>query len=246
MVQGVSQDNARVGLLADIVDDLAASGRGREDHVMAVVELCISKLAAYLSHSDLMRLAQRVCVRSGLDLVYSQGFNPHPRMSMPLPKAVGLLSQGDIVVMRVLKSDSPDPAQVIAESLQDQWPEGIELTSVFVLDSGYRLYPHQADYHIAISDQNVLKAATSKAEQLMSQAHLIIERNNWKKKHKTKQLDIRSYIKAIIQTSEGIVVTCQIREDGAIRVEEILEALGLTPEDLASPIQRKRLLWRLN
>jgi len=246
MVQGVSREDSRVGTLTEIVANLSPSGRGHEDHVTAVVELRISGLAGYLSHSDLMRVTQRVCVRSGVDLVYSLGFNPHPRMSMPLPKGVGLLSEGDVVVLRVHKNGSPDPTQVIADALRSQWPEGIEVQRVLLLDSGYKLYPYQADFDIAIPDQDVLQAAYAEAEQFMSQTHLFIERNNWKKKHKTKQLDIRSYIKAIIKTRGGIVVTCQIREDGAVRVEEMLGVLGLTPADLGGPIQRKRLHWRLN
>ncbi len=246
MVQGVSQEDSRTGILTDVLANPGPSGRGHEDHVTAVVELCISGLAGFLSHSDLMRAAQRVCVRSGVDLVYSLGFNPHPRMSMPLPKTVGLVSEGDILVMRVLKTDRPDYAQAIADALGSQWPEGIEVQRVILMDSGYTLYPYQADFDIAIPDQGVLDAITVAAEQFMSRTHLFIERNNWKKKYKTKQLDIRSYIKAIIKTSEGIVVTCQIREDGAIRVDEMLGVLGLTPEDLGGPIQRKRLHWRLS
>lgn len=246
MTQRVSKEDSRIGMLSDIVADLGPSGRGHEDHSTAVVELRIGGLAGYLSHVDLMRVAQRACVRSGVDLVYTQGFNPHPRMSMPLPKSVGLTSDGDILVMRLYRSDRSDQAKILADMLSSQWPEGIEVQRVFLLDSGYRLYPHQADLDIAIPEQDVLEAAYAKAEQLMSQTHLFIERNNWKKKHKTKQLDIRSYIEAIIKTSGGIVVTCRIREDGAIRVEELLEVLGLTPENLGGPIQRKRLQWRLN
>ena len=246
MAKDVFREDSRVGTLTDIVVNLSPSGRGHEDHVTAVVELRISGLAGYLSHSDLMRVAQRACVRSGVDLVYSQGFNPHPRLSMPLPKSVGLASDGDIVVLRVQKTGSPDQAQAMADALRSEWPEGIELQRVFLLDSGYTLHPYQADFDIALPNQDVLQAAYAEAEQFMSQTHLIIERNNWKKKHKTKQLDIRSYIKAIIKTRGGIVVTCQIRDDGAIRVDEMLGILGLTPENLGGPIQRKRLHWRLN
>jgi radical SAM-linked protein len=246
MVQGRSQDASRTGPLADIVGDLGPSGRGHEDHAIAVVELRISGLAGYLSHSDLMRVTQRVCVRAGVPLVYSQGFNPHPRMSMPLPKSVGLESDGDIVVMRVEKTGHADQVRDISKALGHQWPEGISVKSVCLLDSGYTLYPYQAEYRMVIRNQDCLNAVHARAEQVMTQAHLLITRNNFKKKYRTKQLDIRSYIHAIVKTPEGIVVTCQIREDGAIRVEEMLEALGVAPEDLEGPIQRRCLQWRLN
>ena len=39
----------------------------------------------YTSHLDMVRLFQRAIRRSGIILAYSQGFNPHPKMSFSVP-----------------------------------------------------------------------------------------------------------------------------------------------------------------
>lgn len=45
--------------------------------------------AVYISHLDLMRTMQRVFSRAGVALKYSEGFNPHAKISIILPLTVG-------------------------------------------------------------------------------------------------------------------------------------------------------------
>ena len=46
----------------------------------------------YVSHLDLIRLFTRIFHRADLPLSYSEGFNPHPKMSVLLPLSVGFES----------------------------------------------------------------------------------------------------------------------------------------------------------
>ena len=48
--------------------------------------------AVYISHLDLMRTMQRVFSRAGVALKYSEGFNPHAKISIILPLTVGTAS----------------------------------------------------------------------------------------------------------------------------------------------------------
>ena len=61
--------------------------------------------AIYISHLDLMRTMQRVFARAGLELKYSEGFNPHPQISIALPLSVGTGSLCEIMDFR-LTSDT--------------------------------------------------------------------------------------------------------------------------------------------
>ena len=45
--------------------------------------------ACYISHLDLMRTFQRLFLRGGMFVKHSQGFHPHPIMSILLPLPVG-------------------------------------------------------------------------------------------------------------------------------------------------------------
>jgi len=53
--------------------------------------------AAYVSHLDLMRIFRRAFTRAGVPLVYSQGFNPHPYFSVPLPLPTGFDSRCELL-----------------------------------------------------------------------------------------------------------------------------------------------------
>ena len=49
--------------------------------------------AVYMSHLDLMRTMQRAFTRAGIPLKYSEGFNPHAKISIILPLTVGTHSE---------------------------------------------------------------------------------------------------------------------------------------------------------
>ncbi|GAF87148.1 unnamed protein product, partial [marine sediment metagenome] len=47
----------------------------------------------FISHHDMLRLFARSLARAALPVRFSEGFNPHPRLSIPLPRPVGVASQ---------------------------------------------------------------------------------------------------------------------------------------------------------
>ena len=53
--------------------------------------------AVYISHLDLMQTMQRAFSRTGYELKYSEGFNPHPQISIALPLSVGAASFCEIM-----------------------------------------------------------------------------------------------------------------------------------------------------
>ncbi|MCR5665140.1 MAG: TIGR03936 family radical SAM-associated protein [Oscillospiraceae bacterium] len=84
--------------------------------------------AVYISHLDLMQTMQRAFSRAGLPLRYSEGFNPHPLISVALPLSVGTASVCELMDFRL--RDETDPAG-IAERLTAALPEGIEALEVY-------------------------------------------------------------------------------------------------------------------
>ncbi|MBQ7713731.1 MAG: DUF2344 domain-containing protein [Oscillospiraceae bacterium] len=53
--------------------------------------------ASYISHLDLMRTFQRAFLRAGVTLRHSQGFHPHPLLSVVLPLPVGQSSECELL-----------------------------------------------------------------------------------------------------------------------------------------------------
>lgn len=84
--------------------------------------------AVYISHLDLMNTMQRGFARAQLPLKFSEGFNPHPLISIPLPLSVGAESVCELMDFRV-KEDvdlAAMPAQLTAAL-----PEGICVTEAY-------------------------------------------------------------------------------------------------------------------
>lgn len=84
--------------------------------------------AVYISHLDLMHTMQRAFSRAGYELKYSEGFNPHPQISIALPLSVGAASLCEIMDFR-LKEDAEH--STMAARLSAAMPEGIEVTEVY-------------------------------------------------------------------------------------------------------------------
>lgn len=54
-------------------------------------------MAKFISHLDLLRCFERAIMRSGLPVEYSNGFNPHQKMTFSLPTPVGVTSECETV-----------------------------------------------------------------------------------------------------------------------------------------------------
>ena len=85
--------------------------------------------AIYISHLDLMHTLQRAFSRAGYQLDHSEGFNPHPVLSIALPLSVGTSSLCEVLDFR-LTADA-DPTEIPAR-LNQTLPEGIEVLEAYV------------------------------------------------------------------------------------------------------------------
>lgn len=81
--------------------------------------------AVWISHLDLMHTLQRAFSRAGYRIKYSEGFNPHPIMSIALPLSVGVESRCEILDIRA--EEMPDVAM-----LNRALPEGIVINQIYV------------------------------------------------------------------------------------------------------------------
>ena len=84
--------------------------------------------AVYVSHLDLMRTMYRVFQRAGYRLKHSEGFNPHPILSILLPLSVGVSSGCELMDFQ-LESEA-DLAEM-PERLTDAMPEGLRALEVY-------------------------------------------------------------------------------------------------------------------
>jgi radical SAM-linked protein len=78
----------------------------------------------YISHLDLMRTLTRAMRRAELPLKMTEGFSPHPKLSMASALKLGLESESEEASI-LLKE--PIEAGEFREKLNKQLPQGIEV-----------------------------------------------------------------------------------------------------------------------
>ena len=236
---------------------------------MLVIKFRIGGNLRHLSHAETLRVFQRACVRAGIKIQYSQGFNPHPKLSLPLPRSVGVEADDDLLCLRILDSrfsilDSRNFSfqrvssiqhrvtlcDSIKTELSQQLPEGLQLLSVTIADGKTSFQPCSAAYVLEVSPESLDDKLKTRIEHLLASDNLNVQRRITAGKSqfsilnsKFKEVDVRDFLKLIVLKDRCIVVECKISSAGSIRVEEILNLLELDVERLAAPIRRTSVQW---
>ena len=84
----------------------------------------------YISHLDFIRLFHRTVRRSGVDFLFSEGFNPHPIMTVAMPLSVGVTSDGEY--MKVGFTDKYPPEEIL-KRINDSFPPGYTALAIYKL-----------------------------------------------------------------------------------------------------------------
>ena len=149
----------------------------------------------FISHLDLQRLLQRAFRRAKINLSYSEGFNPHPKMSYGNALALGVESQGEYVDIEI---EDDIEVKEFLERINEQLPDGIKfvkgqeidpktpsLSSIIV----YGEYIFNIDLEVPLSKEFV----KSRVLNFVKSKEIIITKKN--KKGKLVENDIRPFIK---------------------------------------------------
>ncbi|MCD8116475.1 MAG: TIGR03936 family radical SAM-associated protein [Oscillospiraceae bacterium] len=84
--------------------------------------------AAYISHLDLIRTMQRIFSRAGVPLKYSEGFNPHAKISIILPLPVGTESECEYMDFSLAEERA---LETLPDCLNPYMPEGIRAIEAY-------------------------------------------------------------------------------------------------------------------
>lgn len=210
-----------------------------------VITFSITSRLRYLSHAETARMFERAMIRAGVNIRYSQGFNPHPRMSLPLPRTVGVGSVGDVLSAEMIFDDSIEAEQLI-EKIQKQLPCGCCVDNIEIVNEKASLKPVCTDYEFAVDRLNSKKEIVEKIEQLQrvcADGHQLVIKRWSRKKNRYQDIDASSYIQEISTKGDVVTVKVNITQQGSIRVEEILELAGVRTNDIPSGVTRRNTVF---
>ena len=206
----------------------------------------------YTSHLDLLRLFKRVMKRSGIKLKYSQGFNPHPKMSFAQPLSLGYESIGEILEIETAENLKCDEIKEKAGSIM---PSGIEITDVVKLpDTGKTLASlcYEAEYLIAIpAGDDFTSDINSIISRYLDQDNIYVLKKQ-KKTKEMKKTDIKGKIRLMsgILVNNNIIMTliCDSGSDSNLSPELVISSFiqfaGIECDRSAVEVMRKKLLFK--
>lgn len=187
------------------------------------------KNISYISHLDVQRTLQRAFRRADLPLAYTNGFNPHPKLSFATALATGFSSSEEWIDVELEKSICPED---FVNQVNLSLPDGLLFTKAFEVDSSLDSLSKMlcsARYSISISwEQDVQeKEIASALERIMSSEVVVVLK---KTKSGTKPTNIRpDIIEAYLidETDKPLRIELlgKLTAAGGLRVETFLNAL---------------------
>jgi len=205
-----------------------------------------------LSHAETFRVLERACVRAGIPVRYSEGFNPHPRLSLPLPRPVGVESEDELLVARLYEDpaagsagDRTECETAMVRALAGQLPEGIDVLAVTLAASNASFQPRSAEYVLPVridEDPGLAGRLEADITRVMASEHCMVERTAGENKA-SRRVDVRPFILSIRLREDRLIVQHVTGEAGSIRVDEILRLFSLRTEDLGGPVRRINVVW---
>ena len=182
--------------------------------------------AAYISHLDLMRTFQRCFPRTELEIRHTQGYHPHPIISIVLPLPVGQSSECELLDFEVTQQSD---GSGIAEKLNTGMPAGIRVLECYEVTRPVReLYALQADVTLEY-DNGVPAGAAEAIHGLLHRESLIIE-----KRTKRKEL-------AEVDIAPMILDAAVTEGENALHIDLKVQAQnpGLNPQLIEKAIARE-------
>ncbi|NLD20404.1 MAG: DUF2344 domain-containing protein [Clostridiales bacterium] len=192
----------------------------------------------YISHLDLMRFFKRAFKKADVRLVYSQGFNPHPKMGFGQPLSLGYSGLNEMIEFETEEDYEPD---LLLRLMRQQMPDGLELKSCRRADDMKKTLASMTDsaqYIITIPLREALEISADEMKRTYMCRETITALKKQKKKKEPVSVDIKPMIRDISFTveQEALFITADLDSGSTsnlspeLVIKTVTEELGLDVE----------------
>lgn len=205
---------------------------------------------AFLSHLEYMNVFMSALLRSKLPAVYSQGFNPHLKVSFATALGVGVTSECEYVDFEL---SARTKTSEIAKKLNEQFPRGYEILRIKEISKKVPALNSLIDfsrYKVSVAFDGDFDSALNAIENFNNTEEIFFTRVTPKR---SRELEIKQYIAEPVKISgieNELLMTfaVKITQSGTVKPSEVLKILhdnfNLRIDFLAAKINRTELLSR--
>ena len=204
------------------------------------VEYAVLDEAAFLSHLEIMKAFERAIRRAQTPIAFSEGFNPHPKIAIAAPLAVGTEGKHEYLDLELTKAINP---REFIENINKSLPLGIKVLKARMVPKTKPLMAviNCAGYRVELDVEKVEIPALRKAVQtFMEQDSVITVRKTQKG---TKEIDVRKGVfelkTAFSVLSADLDMFLIMGNEGNVRPYEVVHAIFKFMDTIADDVIMK-------
>ncbi len=201
----------------------------------------VSGVLKFLSHLDLLKLFNRALLRAGLPAAYSEGFNPHPKISFGPPRGVGQEGRREQGDLQLKAEVAPDE---VCRRLNLALPENVRVLSARnvpdtepALMAQINLAVYEAELPQRLSADLRAELAAKSADFLAADKIEIVRR---RPKKRDKVINLRAGVQNLDWQDNILHLEIPFAEGGSVKPTEVLQYL--LPPGLPYRLARVALL----
>ena len=183
----------------------------------------------YFSHLDWQNTFLKAILRSDLNVAFTQGFNPTPKVSMGIALPLFVESDGELVDVELLNEIS---TEIFEKMLTPFLPEGCKIISINKIEKISPAIDHTAqwaEYKVSLikKDDCILKSFMYNCDMVLSREEILLTKKN--KKGLLKTSNIKSSIKSYAFKDDNLYLvlkTGQGSEIPAVRADDIMKLIS--------------------
>jgi len=177
---------------------------------------------------------QRALTRAEAPVSFSQGFNPHMRLILALPRSVGMASRAELLVMELTESWS---SEKLISTLRGTLPAGIDILEVRAIAAPVKPHPSWARYQIHLSKQADREQITHSLEKYRQSSTWCIYRPR-RGRHPERTIDLKQVITELELKADGLYCTLDLSGQVTARLDEVLKIPAINSPEFVTQVER--------
>lgn len=191
-----------------------------------------SGILRYFSHLDWQNTFLKALARSGLNVAFTQGFNPTMKVSLGVALPLFLESDGELVDIEIVEDENPTSIVDIKQKLEKALPTGANILSIVKLDKSAQAIDHTvqwAEYQIRNFNSSIQKLESLRynTDKVLSSEEIFISKKN--KKGLIKNINIKPAIKSYRFEGDCLYIILKTGQGGdipALRADDLMKLIS--------------------
>lgn len=178
---------------------------------------------SYISHLDLLKIFIRALRRSQIEVNYSEGFHPHPKISFSSALSLGIQSYSEFIDIDI---KNPSDEKDFIKRINDSLPEGIDIVEYKAVEKPQVLTKTMSHSLYEFYFEEEISFLVPIVEKIMESENLVIQKKN--KKKQLKEVNVREKIYELEVNPEKNQINAILlnSSEGALKPSELIKAIN--------------------